>query len=93
MAKALLSLIIIVLLATPMVLPQEEFCAEGDDCCDLPCADCYYHCSCSIGFSALPVTDIQFANHLLTVDTHIELTDTQTASGFVLLPDLPPRLS
>lgn len=93
MAKALLSFLIIVLLAVPMVLPQEEFCAEGDDCCDLPCADCYYHCSCSLGFSALPVADIQFANHHRTADARIELMNTQTAAGFVLPPDLPPRLS
>ncbi|MBK7141724.1 MAG: hypothetical protein IPH75_06570 [bacterium] len=93
MSKAALSFLLIFLLAAPMVLPLEEFCSEGDDCCDLPCADCYYHCSCSLTFSALPATLIEFANHTMTADASMEFLEAATAPGFALLPDLPPRLS
>ncbi len=93
MAKAALSLFLLLLLAAPFVLPVEEFCPDGDDCCDLPCTDCYFHCSCSIGFIALPAELINFSHLNHADNASLELAHSQTDPGFIALPDLPPRLA
>ncbi len=91
--KAALTIFLMLLLAVPMVLPQEEFCAEGDDCCDSPCADCYYNCGCSLSFSALPATSVYFTIVDPFNATDLVVSSAITSPGYVLLPELPPRLA
>jgi hypothetical protein len=88
--KAALAIFLILLLAVPMVLPQEEFCSEGD-CCKTPSANCYYNCSCLVSFSALPASSLDFSIVVSDNSTDLAMSADVTFPGYVPLPDLPPR--